>query len=112
MAIAPYAPFMGSVILTTKTTKYQLSALLAAVDPNLPTRLMYLSIELDLTHGAGNTYVVISGVSSSDCGFHLVPTITRNIAAFGTGLVVTPNVWAVSDSDSQQLNIVLLPIGM
>ncbi len=109
---AGFAPWMGSVILTTATTKYQLSALIAAIEKNLPTRWTLCIIEMDITLSAGNVYIGGPNVSSVNCGRHLVPSNFQNIAAYDTGVILSTDIYLTGDTNAQQINITALPIGM
>ena len=109
--MANWSPFMRSIVLTPINTPKQLSVYLAAIDANLPTRMMQLYLELDLT-AVGNVYIGNSTVSSTNCGRHLVPAQAQNIAAFDMGLILTTDVWISTDTNNNQMNVIALPIGM
>lgn len=109
--MAGYSPFMRSVITNVApNTIEKLSALLAALDANFPTRLCLLNLEFDLT-GVGNIYVGNSAVSATNCGRHMVPAQGQNIAAFDMGLILTTDIYLKADTASQQVNVIALPIG-
>lgn len=111
----PWSPFMRSIVLTPITTPKSLASYLAALDPNLPTRLANLYLELDLT-AVGNVYIGNSSagalLSATNCGRHLVPAQNQNIAAFPTQVVLSTDIFIVTDNNNNQMNVIALPIGM
>jgi hypothetical protein len=109
MAVAGWSPLMKSV--TVGATALQLSALIAAIDPNFPTRCVLVRIELDLSN-AGTLYVGNSDVSATNCGFKLVATQSANFAVFDSGLVLTTDIWLRASQAAQQVNITVLGFGM
>jgi hypothetical protein len=106
--MAGYAPFMRSV--TVGLAASQLSALLAAIEANFPTRLAILNLQ----SGAANTghiYVGNSAVAANNCGADIIPLGSVNIPQTDTGLILTTDVWIISTNAAQQLNVMASPIG-
>jgi hypothetical protein len=110
-----FSPLMRSITLSINTVT-QLSVKLAALDPNLPTRLAQLYLEYDLT-STGNLYVGNNAtgapaLSATNCGRHLVPAQNQNVMALDTGMILTTDIFLLSDSATNQINVIALPIGM
>ena len=103
---AGWSPFMRSV--TVGTSAVQLSALIAAIDPGFPVRCVLVRVESDITANTGNIYVGNASVSSTNCGQHLVASQDANIAVFDSGLTLTSDIWMVSDTAGQQVNVTAL----
>lgn len=108
---AGWAPLLRSITLTQNVAA-QLLAKLAALDANFPARLSYLVIEYDSLLATGNLYIGNSGVAANNCGAHLVAGQDKNVLPFDTGVILTADVYLLSDSAINQVNIVALPIGM
>jgi hypothetical protein len=106
---AGYSPWQGSV--TVGVTKVQLSTLIAALDANLPHRWTSVIIEFDIG-GSGNVYISGPNVTPTFCGRHLIPSSYQNIAAYDTGVLLSDDIWLLSDTAAQQVNITAFPIGM
>jgi hypothetical protein len=106
--MAGYSPFMRSV--TVGVSALQLSVLLAAVEPNFPTRLGVLNLQ----SGAANTghiYVGNSGVTAANCGADIIPLGSVNIPQSDMGLILTTDVFILSTNAVQQLNVMAIPFG-
>jgi hypothetical protein len=108
--MAGFTPLMRSVIATTAGTIYQLSALLAALDANFPTRLNKLIVQLD-TAATGFLYVGNSAVSPTNCGANLSPTGSLTINPAEDGMVLTTDIYLRSSVSGVQINITALPKG-
>lgn len=111
--MAGFSPLMRSITLVINVPK-QLSVALAALDGNFPTRLTMLQLEYDLT-SAGNLYIGQNtpvALSATNCGRHLVPAQNQNIAVYTTGVILTTDIFLLSDNAANQVNVIALPIGM
>lgn len=108
--MANYSPFMRSVIATNAVHGAQLSVLIAAQEPNFPTRLMFLIIQMDFT-AAGSVYVGNSLVLATTCGANLAPGGSVTMPIDGAGVILTSDIWLLSTGATAQCNITALPIG-
>jgi hypothetical protein len=109
-----YSPFMASVVLTTSTTVYSLRTLLKAIDANIPDRVAGVRLEMDIANAAGKIRIGGPLVSTTNCGWTLVPTGEANIAGINAspgGKLLTSDIYLVGDTNNQQVNVTLLPVG-
>jgi hypothetical protein len=110
----PFSPFMRSITLTINVITL-LDTKLKALDPNFPSRLTQLYLEYDLT-SLGDLFIGNSSagalLSATNCGRHLVAAQNQNIAAFDTGLILTTDIFLLSNNATNQINVMALPIGM
>ncbi len=108
-----YSPFMDSISLTTATTVYRLSTLIAAIDANAPVRCSGIRLEFDVG-SAGKVRIGNSNVSATHVGWTLVPTQEANVFALNAspgGKILTSDIYLVGDTNAQQINVTLLPVG-
>ncbi len=104
-------PWMGSVTLTSSSTAYQLSALLAAlsdaVKPLFTTTptVQYLSIQVDPAAGGAKVYVGNESVSSTNYGVALFASQAFPIWSMGANLAHLDQIWILSDTGSIALGI-------
>jgi hypothetical protein len=106
-----YSPWMHTI--TTGTVAQgakQLSVLIAAIDANVPVRCQWLRLEFDLG-GSGVLRVGNSDVSTTNCGFALVPAQEANSIVFNQGLVLTSDYFLLPTVDSQKVNVTLVGAG-
>ena len=105
-----YAPWMDSV--TVGASALKLSTLIAAIDPNIPTRFTKLWIQ----YNVGATGVLLVGrsnLATTHAGANLAPGATPFcIDASDTGVGLTSDVFLLAGAATQQVNIILFPIGM
>lgn len=103
---------MDSITLTTATTVYNLATLLAAIDKNLPTRCAGIRLEMDIA-STGKIRIGGSNVAAAHCGYVLVPAQEANVAWINAarGMLLTSDIYLVGDTNSQQVNVTVLPVG-
>jgi hypothetical protein len=103
-----FSPFMRSVTVGVGISN--LATLLAAKDGNFPTRVQFLRIEYDLG-GTGDLYIGNSAVAANNCGAHLVASQYKDFIVYGSGLVLTSDIFLISSVAAQQVNITAIPAG-
>lgn len=108
--MAGWSPLMRSITLT-QNVKAQLSVKLTALDPNFPARLSYVLFNYDVT-ATGNLYIGNSGVTLSNCGLHLVPGSAQPLAPPDDVVLLTTDIYLLSDSATNQVNLTIVPKGM
>src|SRR5436190_11351687 len=109
----PYSPYMESISLTTATTVYNLATLIAAIDKNAPVACAGIRLEMDIG-ATGKVRVGNLNVSATHCGYVLVPAQEANVAQLNAspgGKLLTSDVYLVGDTNAQQINVTLLPVG-
>jgi len=109
--MARWSPLQRSV--TVGASALQLSALLAAIEANFPTRLDYLNIQFNPGSTGTNLYIGDSAsVSSSNCGANLIPGGTVLYSVPDNCVILTTDIWLISTNAAQQVNICAIPAGM
>lgn len=107
--MAGFSPLMRSVSVTGGAK--QLSTLLSALDPNFPTRLAMIIIQMDVA-SAGNLYVGNSGVLSTNCGANLIAGGSYSIQPDDSNILLTTDFYLLVSAGTIQANITALPKGM
>lgn len=101
----PENPWLKSVTLASANTDYSLLALMQAVDAAAPTRCSKLNIQLDLSAGSAHLYVGNSDVSGSNYGAVLVAGQVKVWEMGETNRILLSQIYLLSDTASQQVNI-------
>lgn len=108
--MAGYSPWMRSV--TVGVTALQLSALLAAIEPQFPARLGTLNIQYSTgATASSHLYVGNSLVTAVNCGADLLVGGSVNIPITDAGLILSTDVWLLCTVAAQQVNIMASGIG-
>lgn len=110
-------PFLGSVLLPTANTPYQLSSM-----PNEPPGLLqgltgskaptgrsqgaqFISIQSDPNNGSGILRIGNSPIASGFCGAVVFSGQSWPIFSMDSNLIRLTDIWLMSDTDDTQVNI-------
>jgi hypothetical protein len=93
------------VTLAAAGTKYQLSALLAAIDANAATKFRRLQLQSDPTNGAARVLVGDSNISTTRYGYKLLagdfgPVYQDVVPSFPT-----QDMWLQADTNTTLVNV-------
>lgn len=103
-----HCPWMDSVTLTSTGTSYNLLTLLQAIDSKIPKKCQSVQLQVDIGAGGAKVYVGNSQVSATHCGAVLVATQAATPIGYDSNLVLLSDVWLTSDTNSVQVNVLVV----
>jgi hypothetical protein len=111
--VAHETPTLKTVTLTNANTNYQLSALLAAIDPDIigivgKGRCQYLQLQFDINAGADLLFIGNADISGTNFGVCLVGTQAWPMHSMENNLIRTDQIYLRSNGAGHVVYVAML----
>ena len=106
--MAHNTPDFRTVTLTAANTNYQLSALLEALDADIPVKCAQIGLQFDSGAGADACLVGNSDLSATVFGRRLLATQAFDMGPVESNLLRTDQIWLRSNGAAHTVHVFLL----
>lgn len=102
----PYSPWLQSVTIPSADTNVNLFDLLEAIDPEVPTHVQSISIQMDIDEAAARVFVGNPDtLSATNYGAVLVATMEWSTGSHESNLIYLKDIELRADTTTTRVNV-------